>query len=730
MSNMAPCGSPVIAKDSGESLYDHLVNTARAAKIIYGNLPLAVQERIDQNDLLKAALFHDLGKTTVSFQNALKIKGRSPDYRHEILSAAIARAYSLPDSAIFAILTHHKPVDAIEDHYQETGTQTSQPFFWKKLVAELNDCWGSFDSDWEKICKKYGIMKLDLKSLALSETFWKIWVTNGEKQGFSDKLIYSTLRGILMSSDHIASGHNFNVPSSSPVPKINLTLRGFQVKSKESIGDMILRAPTGSGKTEAALLWANSNHEQNGRIFYVLPTITSINAMYKRLSEIYGEGNVGFRHSHIQQTLYDVLNDEKKALNLSSLMKELYYPVKISTPHQLLRFSLMGKGWETMLSEIQGSLIIFDEIHTYEPKIVGLTLATVKLLKEFGAKFAIASATIPLFLQKKIIDALPDIKMIKPDPGNSTDAEILNKKRHIFSIKDGSVLENINEILDITEREGGGTLVVCNSVSGAQEIYEKLKYIKAERYSGVFIKVLHSRYTFEDRKAKETDLERDNKENFKTPVIWVATQAVEVSLNVSFNRGYFEPAPMDALIQRSGRINRYGKLDPASIAVFRNEMRERSVYSKSLTSRSVDEISKMHNPVSEDDLISALDQVYKNGYPVEDEEDFSAGLNYSGIKDFKSVMCPGSYKEWTDQIIEQTDRTVNVLPNSMYERYKKSANWIEKWNCLIPLQSRQLAWLIRENRICKNGVIWMIKAHYDADVGLKIGMDDEVGNII
>lgn len=515
-------------------------------------------------------------------------------------------------------------------------------YFLSNKENELNECWKYFENDWKKICEKYGINYRGPLTAPLTPDFWDGWIKGAREQQYEKKIEFSMLRGLLITSDHIASGHNFNMPDSNSIktPRIDFRLRNFQDKCSKINGDLIVIAPTGSGKTEATLLWAAKNHENNARMFYVLPTITSVNAMYQRLEDIYGKGIVGFRHSHIQQALYDVLNDADKAYDLTGLMHELYYPIKVSTPHQLLRFSLMGKGWETMLSEFQETTVIFDEIHAYEPKIVGLTLATAQLLKEFGVKFAFASATIPSFLQDKLTNALDNILTVRPDPSETTDAEIINKKRRAFDISDGSI--DLEEIFSITEMEGGGTLVVCNSVSGSQEVYNKLVKIRSRRNKGPQIKLLHSRFTFEDRKRKETDLEHDNRIKFRDPVIWVATQAIEASLNVSFSRDYFDPAPIDAMIQRAGRVNRNGDFGIARITVFRKEPRDHSVYSKSLTSRSVKALENIPSPVSEANLTDALDCVYKNGYSDEDEKGFNDGLNYPGIKNFEKFMKPGS----------------------------------------------------------------------------------------
>jgi len=49
----------------------------------------------------------------------------------------------------------------------------------------------------------------------------------------------------------------------------------------------------------------------------------------------------------------------------------------------------------------------------------------------------------------------------------------------------------------------------------------------------------------------------------------VATQVVEVSLNLDLDVLFTDPAPLEALFQRFGRVNRLGRRPPADVFVFR-----------------------------------------------------------------------------------------------------------------------------------------------------------------
>jgi CRISPR-associated endonuclease/helicase Cas3 len=71
--------------------------------------------------------------------------------------------------------------------------------------------------------------------------------------------------------------------------------------------------------------------------------------------------------------------------------------------------------------------------------------------------------------------------------------------------------------------------------------------------------MLHSRFTREDRRAKTEIIDRwFGKSPDDTDCILVATQVIEVGLDISCSRLHTEIAPANALVQRSGRCARFG----------------------------------------------------------------------------------------------------------------------------------------------------------------------------
>ena len=139
------------------------------------------------------------------------------------------------------------------------------------------------------------------------------------------------------------------------------------------------------------------------------------------------------------------------------------------------------------------------------------------------------------------------------------EVELINNKKGektpIFELPEDKIEKIIREA-----ESGKRVLVILNTVHFAQEVYRKLvgKACSSSLKNNIFL--LHSRFTLEDRRNKETEYI----EKFKNPKpptenigeILVATQVVEASLDIDADVLFTEICPLDALIQRMGRVLR------------------------------------------------------------------------------------------------------------------------------------------------------------------------------
>lgn len=729
---------------TGETLFQHSVNVARTVQTICERLPLPIAERQAlAKVLIEAGAYHDLGKAATGFQEMLRGNGKW-GHRHETLSTAIAHIINpnLDPCALFAILTHHRSIPEGEASGQNerclpihelppTFGATGDDSIWQKMLTELR-------ANWSELSDLLAALKIELgfvlENITPDNSFFELGVENKwlkrkermqEQIPSEQKWRASLLRGLLITSDHIASATD-QLTGKHPIPldiprlvdyeetikakelKSN-PLLPFQQRASKARGNTILKAPTGSGKTLAALLWAKNNQAENGRFFYLLPYTASINAMSNRFREIFGEQYVGVLHHRNADYLFRTMEKDEASVGLldeqvrflKSLTKEMYHPIRVCTPHQILRFTLRGRGWETCLSEFPNACFVFDEVHAFEPLLAGLTLATVKLLQSppFNAKFLFTSATIPKFLERIIRDqvGISDSLVIEPDPTNEADKKVCEKIRHRIEIREGSLLENLYVIANEIEESGQSALIVCNHVATSQTVWEFFN----KRFNDVTL--LHSRFNGRDRshieqkitarKSKEeiAELKKRIASGQGKPPILVATQAVEVSLDIDYERGYSEPAPADALGQRLGRINRSGSRPPAEVVIF-DTPSAGFLYDETLTNTTVEELRKI-DLLTERQLTHIVDVVYGNGYPDKAQQEFEKGLNNPNILHFAEKIVAGTYCAWTDVLFDETDGQVEVIPSSLLEEFselRKKRKHIQANRLLVSIRVGQM----------------------------------------
>jgi CRISPR-associated endonuclease/helicase Cas3 len=364
-------------------------------------------------------------------------------------------------------------------------------------------------------------------------------------------------------------------------------------------------ASTGAGKTDFLF------KRCKGRVFYTLPFQASINAMYKRVAKDLEPTNPDFdiRILHSASSVVKRKREEEE-----SVLQGLFgSSVKILTPHQLGSVAFGMRGFEALILDLQGCDIILDEIHTYTGASQAIVLKLVEILKAIGCKIHIGTATMPTALYERILTILGDdvlevkLTLEEMDQFNRHTVYKLNSFEESLKI--------INEALENHKK----VLVVLNRVAKAQEIYQNLK----EQYPNTPILLLHSRFKRGDRNEKEKlllglDEYGNPTHEFNTSTkncIVVSTQIIEVSLDISFDLMITETAPLDALAQRFGRVNRkrteetIGKFKPVYVIAPPEDKKEALPYDLEVLKRSF-EILPNGEILEERKLQVKIDQVF------------------------------------------------------------------------------------------------------------------------
>lgn len=542
------------AKSDGVTTLEmHTKHVIIAGNNLIEKLPLPDEEKSYwKNKLFRCAVLHDFGKIHSAFQKKLR-REEASSIRHEIISLWFCENFlDLPDDELFAIATHHKGIIPQHDDSGrlEGNVLTSNMEF--HLNSDLDLLTKDTIRSWLELMNlNVELKEKELKS-TISKDTQKILRYSHQQQivpVVNSRINLSLMRTLLIASDHIGSARmEEKLPKYKKIelkdfqPKrenVFFDFRNFQVRLQVVNSDIILHAPTGSGKTEASLSWVFANQVKKSRLFYLLPYTASINAMVKRLQEVFGNDRVTALHSKTLDFFYEQLSEEEsnfdkdyqklqaEAQTKMSLSKELFYPVKVATLHQILKTSLKGKGWEFALYDYRNGLFIIDEFHTYDALLMGLMIASVKLFKKFfNAKFFFMSATIPDFMLNIIIAEVFDGDTSKLIGLNSTfesDRLVLDRKRHQLYCQGGLYINEKSHLVQQYLEKGRSVLIIVNNVKTAQKLFEDVKFVGSSS-------LLHGGFNKKDRNRIEKSVTHNDVS--KRPQLLIATQAVEVSLDI------------------------------------------------------------------------------------------------------------------------------------------------------------------------------------------------------
>ena len=660
-----------------KSIIEHTNDLLDVLEILW-NLGYIKEERIYEL-IQKACIYHDIGKINKEFQKRVKNKGikfdENKEVAHNVLSLYFideSKFNNKEDYLIVsnAVVNHHDYCDiglAIREK-SDIIENLLEGLDHKKVKKVIPAKIASISQDIDAIKIKGYLHKCDYSA------------SSGYTAEYENNFLEKSLENVLNKWKLDNQDASWN------------ELQQYCIENKNE--NIIAIAQTGMGKTEAGLLWISDN-----KGFFILPIRTAINAIYDRTKKYissYGgnlEEQLGLLHSSSLEYLLSQSEDDKyddkdeyidkkedkEIIEYEKIAKQLSLPINVSTIDQLFDFVYKYPAYELKLTTLSYSKIVIDEIQMYGPDLLAYLVYGLERIVEQGGKVAILTATLPPFV-KELLSKSIKFK-IKED--GFTD----NSKRHNLKILDKRI--DSNDICDkYMENEklnkSNKILVVCNSITQAQNLYEEISDILGNKN----LHILHSKFIKGQRLSKESEIiefgktYKDNKSNEldKQSGIWISTSIVEASLDIDFDYLFTELQDLNSLFQRLGRCNRKGKKDSSENNCYiYTQIDERSFINgdrgyidKDIFELSKEAISLWEGQISEKEKIELI-----NKYLTMDKIKNSNYITqYKHTYNFIKNLTPDTFK--SDEVKLRNILSKDIIPSPIYHEYNGDIKELEE----------------------------------------------------
>jgi CRISPR-associated endonuclease/helicase Cas3 len=318
--------------------------------------------------------------------------------------------------------------------------------------------------------------------------------------------------------------------------------------------NVILQAPTGAGKTHAALLpFLNALERKRDfprKCLYSVPVRVLANQFVDAYQTRVKQAG---RDDHIEIAIQT--GDQSRDAQLES---DLIFATIDQTLSSFLLapYSLSRSKANLNAAAVMGSYLVFDEFHLYDPvSTLPTTLHMLKMLQGI-TPFILMTAT----FSADMLNALAELLGATVIPSTEAERDELRtlesqrKTRRYHIIDDPAQPLSAHSVLAVHDKR---SLVICNTVDRARQIHRELR--TATQNTDTKAILLHSRFLREDRDRIEGNIRtafgKDGPPD--DSLIVISTQAIEVGVDITCTRLHTELAPANAILQRAGRCARY-----------------------------------------------------------------------------------------------------------------------------------------------------------------------------
>lgn len=316
--------------------------------------------------------------------------------------------------------------------------------------------------------------------------------------------------------------------------------------------NVLLRAPTGAGKTYATLvpfLYRHLRGEGPRRLIYALPLRTLVESIGREARDLVAKAHVA-----VDVTTQTGEQPDDPFFTLGEIV--------ITTYDQVLSGLLCSPyGLPRRLANVNaacltGCLVVFDEFHLMEPGRAFLTSAA--MLGLHGS--VVQSVWMTATATSALGDLLATELGVHEVGLEATDLTLLPSvarvERRLASELEPLTAEHV------LAHSGDRVIAIVNSVDRAQALFEA---IDGDRRAPERRMLLHSRFFRTDRKTKEAVLRDWFGRGARAPALLVATQVIEAGVDITCDHLHTEVCPVNALVQRAGRCARFAPREGTAV---------------------------------------------------------------------------------------------------------------------------------------------------------------------
>ncbi len=390
------------------------------------------------------------------------------------------------------------------------------------------------------------------------------------------------------------------------------------ISGRTAPGILVIEAPTGEGKTKAALQATVSLIQQLGLVgFYLaMPTRATSNQAFEVVEEMLKRLGPGLTAKLLHGTAGEYLADRRakraradpvapaevgvddpggaqdaEVREWFTRSRELLAPLAVGTIDRILQAGIRYRWAPVPLVGLSNRVVILDEVHSYDVHVSTILDRVLAWLGWLGVPVILLSATLPATRRAELVKSwCAGARRVRPDQLDPAVPSPEGYPRMLWLGSHGEPIQGCANasptntdrrvrLVSVSDEDltkwalgwaerGWGVAIIHNLVRRvectAASLNQAVASLPESRRPKIVILTRH--LTSGERSRVEAELKQifgdKGTRAPKSGYIVVGTQMLEQSLDLDFDSMASDLAPVDSMVQRVGRLHRFRRLDP------------------------------------------------------------------------------------------------------------------------------------------------------------------------